>query len=215
MIRRNYFFLGFLVLIAGLTLLSCGPSVSGETDRWNTYNKTIDGSIVTYPAFGKFFDQKRLEIKTSWDSLGSISDEKERAKKMREVNAALGEIAIKLREFEIAARNIPTLIPKIQKIFDNNKLKYPEIDRYRVQFEELSRQGLSASSRALELVMTTFPATYDEAYQKFSNAWRLQKESYDSLNKLKDDMEIFIKTKIDEEQEKKNEKAADTKAPKK
>ena len=209
------FKVGALALLAGLFLSACGPNVSGETDRWNSYNKTVDASMTVYPAFGKYFDQKRLEIKAAWDALGSIGDENERAKRMREVNTNLSAIAIKLREFEVASRNIPTVIPKIQALFDGNLAKYPDLDRFKIQFDEYSRQGLAAVQRAREMVLTAFPAGYDEAYQIFSNAWQLQKESYDKLNKLRDDVDSFIKKKIDAELEKKSEKKAEAKNGKK
>jgi hypothetical protein len=207
--------LGALVILAGVSLSACGPNVSGETDRWNDYNQTIDASKANYPAFGKFFDQKRMEIKAAWDALASIGDENERAKRMREVNASLSVIAIKLREFEVASRNIPTVISRIQALFDRNLAKYPDLERFRIQFDEYSRQGLNAAQKAREMVLTAFPNSYDEAYQVFSNAWRLQKESYDRLNKLRDDVDYFIKEKLDAELEAKKEKKAEPKGGKK
>ena len=204
---KNFWRLFYALLITGslLAVLSCGPSVSGETKRWDGYNKLVDTSMTNYPAFGKFFDQKRKEIKTAWDALGSIADEKEKSKQMREVNNTLAVIAIKLGEFEVAARNIPKVIPKIQALFDNNLSKYPDLKRYTMQFEEYSRQGITASQKAKEMVLTAFPTDYDGALQIFTNAWRLQQESYDNLNKLYDEVDNFIKKKLDEEQEKKKE----------
>jgi hypothetical protein len=206
---------GIIAMLACLSFAACGPNVSGETDRWNDYNQTVDAAKTNYPAFGKYFDQKRIEIKAAWDALGSIGDENERAKRMREVNSSLSVIAIKLREFEIASRNIPTVIPKIQTLFDRNLAKYPDLERFRIQFDEYSRQGLAALQKAREMVLTAFPAGYDEAFQIFSNAWRLQKESYDKLNKLRDDVDYFIKEKIDAELEAKKEKKTETKGGKK
>lgn len=67
-------------------LYSCGPSSKNEAEKWTKNLTELNTLKVKYPSFTSLIDEKIKEATEVYKSAESISDEEQKAQKMRDAN---------------------------------------------------------------------------------------------------------------------------------
>jgi hypothetical protein len=90
-----------LCILALTVLLACGPNVKNETKKWENYQTAVTEQSAQYPNLKDLIATLQTEAQTKWQAAQNLTDEKEKAKAMREANTHVGELIDRLQEAKI------------------------------------------------------------------------------------------------------------------
>ncbi|MCU0659122.1 MAG: hypothetical protein MUF64_28860 [Polyangiaceae bacterium] len=111
-------------LLAGVTLLlvlACSPSSKNEQQYWDNHNKDVAEFSTRWPAYKGLLAAKQAKAKPLWDEASKVTDEKQKAEKMKAANEALHEgLLSKLNEIKYKSKSVEDTVGKL------NALKLPK-----------------------------------------------------------------------------------------
>jgi hypothetical protein len=103
-------------------ITGCKPSTKGEMDKWEVSKKDLAEATAKWPAFKGVLDKKMADAQKMWDEALKLTNEDEKAKKMKEANAFLDDLLNQFTQIKYKMKGVEDAIAK----FNGKKLTKSE-----------------------------------------------------------------------------------------
>jgi len=100
---------------AGWMLLACGPSAKNEQQYWDHNQAAVTEFKGRWSGFNALVDQEAADAKVAWDAAGKLTNEDEKAAKMKEANAKF-EIIARMKEVDSKLDGVQSNIDKLNAL---------------------------------------------------------------------------------------------------
>jgi hypothetical protein len=90
-------------------LVACAPTEKGQTRDWEQNSVKVMNFAAKYPGFKKQLDDQLAQAKAIFEKAKSLSDEKERAQKMKDANDKIGAFLSFFESYETKLKRLDSL----------------------------------------------------------------------------------------------------------
>ena len=184
MFQRTLKPVALLISLTWLLFSACAPSTEGETKKWTKNQETVTEHSATWPGFKTVLEADQKKAKGMWEEAGKLSDEKQKAEKMKETNTYQLELLNKLGEVKAKNDTIDTTAKKLNKLklkgLKHTKRNKVVKEMYEVKSKVASNMS-GAAPKDKEEAMTLLKAQTS----LLAGAWRKGSSAYKSLDTRK------------------------------
>ena len=108
---------GALLGAAICLMLACAPSSKNEQQYWENHNKAAAEYSARWPSYKALLAAKQAKAKPLWDEASKLSDEKQKAEKMKAANEALHDgLLSKLDEIKYKSKSLEDTVSKLNAL---------------------------------------------------------------------------------------------------
>jgi hypothetical protein len=111
---KQFFFTVFLVTL----VFNCKPNSKNEIQYWENNKKDFAEATTKYPNFKAVLEVKMKEAEALWEEAGKLTNEEQKAAKMKEANSKINELLNQFTQIKYKSEGILKSIDKI----DDKKL---------------------------------------------------------------------------------------------
>ena len=152
---------GALMMFLALLFVACSPTAKNEGQYWENHQKNAQEFKTTYPGLSPLIDENIKAAKAVMDEAEKLTDEKQKAEKMKEGNTiALGFVG-KISEVKSKREGLEKTITKLAE------LKLPKEQANKRQ------EAMSAAQKTVDEVNTAMteakPESKDAALSLFKD----------------------------------------------
>ena len=144
----------FFSILGLILILNCKPNTKNEQQYWTVHQKEYSDTISQYPNFKNLLDAKMIEAKKIWAESEKITNEEEKAAKMKEANEKIDELLNPFSQIKYKKEGILKSIDKI----DDKRLNASK-DKIRDEAIETGRKTISEITSKLN---TASPANEED-----------------------------------------------------
>lgn len=185
----------FMFFLSALIIISCGPKVEKELERFDRITKDLKEAALIYPAFADPFNNQLKIWTKQWPSVQDVADEKEKAKAMKAFNDEIYKIVGKVKDYKKLQAEINKLPGEITDQLRKHSGKYPELKKYEARLPIAEQNGIDAINNAVNIIRNATPKNYDEAYSAFRDAITVLKNGRDDLHEMNNEIGSYVKKK--------------------
>lgn len=104
-------------LCLSLVIVACSPSAQNEQQYWDNHNKAAAEYSTRWPAFKPLIAARQTKAKPLWDAATKVTDEKQKAEKMKAANEALFDGLIsKLDEIKYKSQDLEKTVGQLNSL---------------------------------------------------------------------------------------------------
>ena len=195
--------LTILMSVLIIALFSCGPSIEGESKSWKSNVAELEQLKKDYPTYAEIIKTTMSEAEKVYSEAQGISNEDEKADKMREANNLLSSGCVG------NLKNMKSKIADVEKSSKELKgLKQGKDAAGQILIKEAIKDGKKAKKKALKVLNVspedagTNPCDFvNNAYQELESAIDDIKNQIENIKEKEKDKQAE-ETKIKEKEKK-------------
>ncbi len=173
-IALSLFFSLFVITFSG-----CKPTAKNEVKYWENNKKEFAEAVALYPSFKGVLSAKMEEAKKIWSEAEKISNEENKAKKMKEANEKIDEVLNQFTQIKYKIQGIERSIGDL-----NGKKLKPSVHRKRLEITGKAKAVIQEAGNKLR----------NATFTGEEEALKVTKDVIGSLITAQQNIDSFIKS---------------------